>query len=58
MANAIAASLVERDPERQVSFKIEDGLIVNGDERLLEVMLNNLLGNAWKYSAQKKEAHY
>lgn len=56
LANAVAASLVERDPERDVSFNIEDGLIAKGDERLLEVVLNNLLGNAWKYSAQNDAA--
>jgi len=56
MVNVIAASLVEREPGRVVSFKVEEGLIVKGDERLLEVMLNNLLGNAWKYSARKNES--
>lgn len=56
LANTIAATLQERDPQRVASFKIEQGLLVNGDERLLEVMLTNLLGNAWKYSALKKEA--
>ncbi|PKN16587.1 MAG: hypothetical protein CVU66_00470 [Deltaproteobacteria bacterium HGW-Deltaproteobacteria-23] len=56
IANAIAASLAEREPERQVSFKIEDGLIADGDERLLDVMMNNLLGNAWKYTGQKDGA--
>jgi signal transduction histidine kinase len=56
MASVITASLVESDPERAVSFKIAEGLVVNGDERLIEVLLNNLLGNAWKYSARKKES--
>lgn len=56
IANAIAASLLEREPQRQVSFRIEDGLTANGDERLLEVMMNNLLGNAWKYTGQKDAA--
>lgn len=54
IANAIAATLVERDPDRCAEFKIEDGLVVSGDEGLLEVMLNNLMGNAWKYSSKKK----
>jgi len=52
----ITVSLAEREPERSASFLIEDGLEVFGDERLLEVMLNNLVGNAWKYTAQKPEA--
>jgi len=52
----ITLSLAEREAERRVSFRVEDGLEVVGDERLLEVMLNNLVGNAWKYTAQKAEA--
>ena len=56
IANVIAASLAEKEPDRQVRFEIEDGLIVNGDERLLEIMMNNLLSNAWKYTAQKDAA--
>jgi len=56
IANSIAAALIEGEPERQVNFKIEDNLIVNGDERLLEVMMNNLLGNSWKYTGQKDAA--
>jgi PAS domain S-box-containing protein len=56
IVNMIAASMVERESERNVCFKIEDSLVVSGDERLLEVMLNNLLSNAWKYTSQKTEA--
>jgi light-regulated signal transduction histidine kinase (bacteriophytochrome) len=52
----IATSFAEREPERKVRFTIEDGVEVYGDERLLEVMLTNLLGNAWKYTAQREEA--
>ncbi|NJD91353.1 MAG: hypothetical protein FIA91_07550 [Geobacter sp.] len=52
----IAAAFIERDPNRNVSFKIEDGLEAFGDERLFEVLLNNLLSNAWKYSSLKDEA--
>jgi light-regulated signal transduction histidine kinase (bacteriophytochrome) len=55
IVNNIAVSLQEREPERSVSFRIEDDLEAYGDERLLEVLLNNLVGNSWKYSAQKPE---
>lgn len=54
--STIAAALIERDPNRNVRFKIEDGLETLGDERLLEVLLSNLLNNSWKYSSQKSEA--
>ncbi len=56
IVNNIAASLIERDPERKVRFKVEEGLEANGDERLLEVMFTNLLGNSWKYSSKVEEA--
>ncbi len=56
IVKAIAASLAEREPDRQVRFEVEDGLIVHGDERLLEIMMNNLLENAWKYTEQKDAA--
>lgn len=56
IVNTIAAALIEREPDRSVSFRIEDGLDAIGDERLLEVMLNNLMSNAWKYSSRKSEA--
>ncbi|NVN99308.1 MAG: PAS domain-containing protein [Geobacteraceae bacterium] len=55
IANAIAVSLAESDPMRKASFRIVDGLEVIGDEGLLEVMLNNLMSNAWKYSSKKAE---
>jgi signal transduction histidine kinase len=56
IVHSVAAALIESEPQRTVSFRIEDGLVVPGDERLLEVMLNNIIGNAWKYTAQKPEA--
>lgn len=55
IVHTIVASLAEREPERKASFMVEDDLEVYGDERLLEVMLNNLVGNAWKYAAQKPD---
>ena len=35
---------------RAVSVEVEDGLVVNGDERMLASALTNLLDNAWKYT--------
>jgi light-regulated signal transduction histidine kinase (bacteriophytochrome) len=51
----IAADLKKAHPERQVKFVIADELIDRGDKRLLIIMLQNLLGNAWKYSAKNAE---
>jgi light-regulated signal transduction histidine kinase (bacteriophytochrome) len=55
MARKIAENLKERDPQRRVRFEIDDDLIAHGDVRLLEIVLTNLLDNAWKYTALKDE---
>jgi PAS domain S-box-containing protein len=57
MAEAIAAELRRQDPARAVDVVIAPALMANGDARLLWVMLENLLGNAWKFSAKKTQAH-
>jgi PAS domain S-box-containing protein len=53
LAKEIAAELRETQPERQVEFAIAPGLVVNGDARLLRVMLENLLNNAWKFTSNR-----
>jgi signal transduction histidine kinase len=45
------------DPARVVSVDVAPGLAAHGDRRLLSVMLVNLLGNAWKFSAKTAAAH-
>lgn len=42
-----------RDPERKVAVNIEKGLKAHGDSRLVRVVMENLIGNAWKFSAQQ-----
>jgi light-regulated signal transduction histidine kinase (bacteriophytochrome) len=56
MAHDIAGSLREADGDRVVAFEIEPGMVDVGDERLLRVALENLLGNAWKFSAKRPRA--
>ncbi|HKK00714.1 MAG TPA: PAS domain S-box protein [Desulfuromonadales bacterium] len=56
MAESIAEQLKQSDPNRQVEFKIHKGLTVQGDDVLLGTLLENLLGNAWKYSAKNPHA--
>lgn len=56
-ATEIAAQLQKTDPDRQVTFDIAPGLMVEGDRTLLRVALENLLGNAWKFTSRQPEAH-
>ncbi|MGC9517275.1 MAG: ATP-binding protein [Methanomicrobiales archaeon] len=44
------------DPNRNVNYTIKDNLVVKGDSRLLKIMMENLLDNAWKFTGNKKAA--
>ncbi len=50
MATAILAELAQTDPQRQVAIAVERGLAVRGDARMLNAVMRNLIGNAWKYT--------
>ncbi len=52
-ARGIAEELKTAGPERTVEFAIEDGMSVRGDPRLLAVALENLMGNAWKFTRDR-----
>jgi PAS domain S-box-containing protein len=56
LAEAIAAELRRAEPSRGVRFIIDPQLRAEGDERLLRVLLDNLLGNAWKFTRRQPEA--
>jgi signal transduction histidine kinase len=56
MAGEIAAELRQAAPARDGEFAIEKGVTADGDPRLLRVVMENLLSNAWKYTAQKPRA--
>lgn len=55
MARSIAIELQKIQPDRQVDFVIAEGLMAKGDSRLLKLVLENLLNNAWKFTG--KHAH-
>jgi light-regulated signal transduction histidine kinase (bacteriophytochrome) len=52
----VAAGLRERDPSRNVSIEIAGGLQTHGDPRLITIVFENLLGNAWKFTAKQSQA--
>ncbi|MFH1562893.1 MAG: response regulator [Nitrospirota bacterium] len=56
IAKKIAGEFQKTAPERQVKFVIEKGIIANGDSALLQVALQNLLSNAWKYAGKQPQA--
>jgi light-regulated signal transduction histidine kinase (bacteriophytochrome) len=56
IANILAANLRMTEPERQVTFRIAEGLTAIGDPELLYIVLDNLIGNAWKYTGRQKQA--
>ncbi len=56
MARAIAGELEHGDPQHRVAWDIEDRLHVMADPQLVRVVLQNLLGNAWKYTSQRAQA--
>lgn len=57
IALQIAQELQQQTPQRRVEFQIEPGLVAQGDPTLLRNVMENLLGNAWKYSARRETAH-
>jgi light-regulated signal transduction histidine kinase (bacteriophytochrome) len=52
LAHYILEDLQREAPEREADLRIEPGIVVQGDPTLLRIALENLLGNAWKYSGK------
>lgn len=57
LAQASAEELQRDDPGRKVEFVIHKGLHASGDTRLLRAVIDNLLGNAWKFTSTRETAH-
>lgn len=56
MAREIADSLSLQQPSRRVNWHIADGIFVRADRALLQVAVQNLLENAWKFTSKTDEA--
>lgn len=55
-ARQVLDELVQRDPTRELEVVVAPDLLVQADSRLVVVLLENLLGNAWKFTSRKPSA--
>jgi light-regulated signal transduction histidine kinase (bacteriophytochrome) len=56
LAHEVIERLAAGQPERDVLIEIEPGLVARCDARLLAVVLENLIGNAWKFTSRRTDA--
>jgi PAS domain S-box-containing protein len=56
LAREVDASLRAAEPAREVQFKVAEDLTAQADGRLVRLLLENLLGNAWKYTSKRPRA--
>ncbi|WP_236685545.1 sensor histidine kinase [Geobacter pickeringii] len=56
LARQVAEELQSEEPQRRVTFRIADKLTVFADAELIRIALENLLGNAWKYTGRTENA--
>jgi PAS domain S-box-containing protein len=56
IAHIIARELQHEAPDRRVEFIIPDGILASGDAAMLRVVMDNLIGNAWKFTSLRDVA--
>ena len=56
LARAVSADLAQSHPDRTVEVTVSEGLQAEADLRLMRVALENLIGNAWKFTGRTRDA--
>ncbi len=56
LASKVMTRLQKTEPDRALRFIVQSDLVTQGDVHLLQVVLENLLGNAWKFTGKRPEA--
>ena len=56
MAERLLQGMAAEDRERRVDWEVEPDLMTQGDETMMEAVLGNILGNAWKYTTRRERA--
>jgi light-regulated signal transduction histidine kinase (bacteriophytochrome) len=54
VAHSAVGDLRRRDPAREVTILIQEGVTAHADARLMRIVIDNLVGNAWKYTAKQE----
>ncbi|RSM69497.1 hypothetical protein DMB66_10890 [Actinoplanes sp. ATCC 53533] len=55
IADEVAEELAAADPQRQVTLVVREGLHTHADPQLLRLLLQNLIGNAWKFTGRRSD---
>lgn len=54
LCRSVFRNLSHAHPDRRVNYTIEDNLYGDGDESLIRIVLENIIGNAWKFTSKKE----